>query len=735
MAQAPPPGTIRRAGILPLTAFSNAPSRMKIFQRRFAAFLGALFLCGLVRAQPVQTDHVESELISEVAAIRPGVPFTVGLRMKMDEHWHTYWLNPGDSGMPTTIDWTLPEGFTAGGIQWPAPKRIPTPPLMTYGFEGEVLLMTEITPPASLPAGSTVSIKAKADWLVCEYVCIPGGADYALDLPIAGDTADAGAPIDAENAPKFEAARSLLPVPAGDALDAGFARSGDSFVLSVNLPDGAEVDPAKVYFYASEEMIVEPAQPQVATVADGRLEIRIARSTVADANPDALRGLLDVGSTLPAPYGDRAIEIDAPKTALAAGSGAAGAGGSASLALVLPLAFVGGLILNLMPCVFPVLGIKILGFVNQSGADRRKVTAHGLVFTAGVLVSFWALAGVLLVLRAGGQELGWGFQLQSPVFVFVLAVFLLVFALNLSGLFEVGLSATGVGSSLQMKSGYGGSFFTGVLATVVATPCSAPFLAPALGAAVTMPAVQSIAIFTAIALGLSIPYLVLSIFPALIKFLPRPGAWMETFKQLMAFPLYATVGFLLWVLAGQLPDTGLLKVFIGLVLVAMAAWAYGRWTQGGAKGGRKVFGYAFATVAAVAGIALGAPSKPSPDEIVWEKWSPETVARLQAEGRLLYVDFTARWCATCQSNKALVFSSEAVRDRFGQLGVVPLKADWTSQDPVITQALESFGRSAVPFNLIYAPGHAEPVILPELLTPEIVLDALDKAAVRASVSR
>ncbi|MGH8017573.1 MAG: protein-disulfide reductase DsbD family protein [Opitutaceae bacterium] len=710
---------------------------MKNFQRPFAAALGALLLCGIARAEPVQTDHVESELISEAASIKPGEPFMAGLRMKMDEHWHTYWLNPGDSGMPTTIEWTLPEGFTAGEIQWPAPKRIPTPPLMTYGFEGEVLLMTEITPPADLPAGSTVKIAARADWLVCEAVCIPGGADYALELPVASGAANdaAAASLDAENAPKFEAARQQLPVAAGDRLDASFARSGDSFVLSVNLPDGAEVDPEKVYFYALEEMIVEAAQPQTASVVDGRLEIRIKRSTVADPNPETLRGLLDAGSTLPAPYGDRAIEIEAAKGSALAGQGETSGSGATSLAFVLPLALLGGLVLNLMPCVFPVLGIKILGFVNQSGSDRRKITAHGLVFTAGVLVSFWVLAGILIALRAGGQELGWGFQLQSPVFVFALAVFLLVFALNLSGLFEAGLSATGVGSSLQMKSGFGGSFFTGVLATVVATPCSAPFLAPALGAAVAMPAVQSIAIFTAIAIGLSIPYLVLSIFPSLIKFLPRPGAWMETFKQLMAFPLYATVGFLLWVLAGQLPDTGLLKVFIGLVLVAMAAWAYGRWTQGGAKGGRKVFGYAFAAVAAVCGIALGAPSKPSPDEIVWEKWSPETVARLQDDGRLLYVDFTARWCATCQSNKALVFSSETVRDRFEQLGVVPLKADWTNQDPVITQTLESFGRSAVPFNLIYAPGDPEPIILPELLTPEIVLDALDKAAVRTSVSR
>ena len=381
-----------------------------------------------------------------------------------------------------------------------------------------------------------------------------------------------------------------------------------------------------------------------------------------------------------------------------------------------------------MPCVFPVLGIKILGFVNQAGADRRKVTLHGLVFVLGVLVSFWVLAGALLVLRAGGKELGWGFQLQEPGFVFALAVFLLVFALNLSGLFEIGLSAMGVGAGLLTKSGYSGSFFSGVLATVVATPCSAPFLAPALGAALALSAAESLTVFTAIALGLSVPYLLLSIFPAAVKLLPRPGAWMETFKQLMAFPLYATVGFLVWVLAGQTKDddNGLLKVLFGLVLVAMAAWAYGRWTQHGGSAGRRRFGHAFAAVLIAAGVVVGYPTKPSKD-IVWEKWSPETVTRLRAEGKTLYVDFTARWCATCQSNKALVFSSTAVREALRRQGVVLLKADWTSRDPQITEALAAFHRSAVPMDLIYAPGRDAPVILPELLTPDLVLTGLAKA--------
>lgn len=696
--------------------------------------LAMMAIAGTVgQAAPVRTQHVESELISESASIQAGKPFTVGLRMKMDEHWHTYWVNPGGPGLATNIEWTLPEGFAAGPIQWPHPVRIPTPPLMTYGYEGEVLLMSQITPPPSLRPGSHFTIGATANWLVCEKVCIPGGAQYTLELPVS----EGQAASDPKWQSLFAETRRQLPVEPGPDWFASFTITDDAYSLTVRAPNDVRMDASSLYFFPLDETGVEAAKPQQVEPIDGGVRIRMERSDSGTELPENLRGVLVADSGFPPALPDRAVLIRAAPGAVGAAAGVAGSesaegGGGLGLGVVLALAFIGGLILNLMPCVFPVLGIKILGFVNQAGSDRRKVTLHGLVFTAGVLASFWILAGVLIVLRAGGQELGWGFQLQSPLFVFALAVFLLVFALNLSGLFEIGLSATGVGSSLQMKSGYGGSFFTGVLATVVATPCSAPFLAPALGAAISLPAVASLAVFTAIAIGLSTPYLVLSCFPDLIKFLPRPGAWMETFKQLMAFPLYATVGFLVWVLAGQVSETGLLKVYLGLVLVSMAAWAYGRWTQGGASGGRRVFGFAFAGVALVAGLSVGRPAGPSETAIVWEKWSPETVSRLQADSRLVYVDFTARWCATCQSNKALVFSSDEVRQTFKRLGVVPLKADWTNHNPEITQALSAYGRSAVPFNLIYAPGASEPIILPEILTPEIVLEALEKAAARQS---
>jgi len=683
---------------------------------RFLSILIPTIVCGVVaQAAPVQTAHVEAELVAEHASIQTGVPFTVGLRLKLDEHWHVYWLNPGDSGMAPSIEWSLPDGFTVSEIQWPTPHRIPTPPFMTYGYEGEVLLMAEISPPAGLPPGTQVELGAHSNWLVCETVCMPGEVVLSLQLPV-----EAGPPRTNESwAALFAATRQQLPADRSEAWPAEFAVHGPDYVVEVSLPAESAVTDSDIYFFPLDELVIEPSVAQRAQIENGKLTLHIARSEVNTESPGTLRGVLSVPGGFGAELVDRSVYIEA-----APGSSSSIAPGESSTSFLFTagLGFLGGLILNLMPCVFPVLGIKILGFVHQAGADRGKVKLHGLVFTAGVLLSFWSLAGVLAVLRAGGEQLGWGFQLQSPVFVFALTVFLLIFALNLTGLFEIGLSATAVGGSLQMQSGLSGSFFSGVLATVVATPC-APFLAPALGAAMTQPPLESFALFTVIALGLATPYLVLSAFPDLVKLLPRPGGWMETFKQLMAFPLYATVGFLVWVLAGQVSEGAFLNILFALVLVAMAGWAYGRWTQQGGSRGRKTAGCVFAALLLTAGLTLGVPIQ-KPSEIVWREWSPETVATLRADGKTIYVDFTARWCATCKVNKAVVFSSKEVRDAFVDLDIVPLKADWTNRNPAITQALALFGRSAVPFNLIYTPGRPEPVLLPEVLTPRIVLDAL-----------
>jgi thiol:disulfide interchange protein DsbD len=686
------------------------------------------------RAQP---SHVAATLVAADAAVQPGKPITVALRMVHDPHWHTYWLNPG-TGLPTTIEWKLPPGWKAGEIQWPAPHIIKDKAgnVTGHGYESDLLLPVTLTPPADLAPGTTVELKATADWLMCEEICVPGSAEVFLKLPIA---AAAPAP-DATWGEKIRATVAGLPR-ADAAWKISATRAAKAITVRVTPTGPAPVTPKDLHVFA-EDSVIAYDQPQK-VAADGKGGFVLTLPMGEDSPKDAKRIVGVITSTTGWLAGGalRGLRLDAELAAAPVGqvSDLTKVGSqtrpspSGSLPGTLLLALIGGLILNLMPCVFPVLGIKILGFVNQAGSDKKKIVAHGLVFTLGVLLSFWALAVVLAVLRAGGDQLGWGFQLQSPVFVYALAVLMLVFGMNMSGVFEFGLGATAVGAELQMKSGYAGSFFTGVLATVVATPCSAPFLAPALGAALAVPTAESFAIFTAIALGLSGPYLLLSIFPQAVKVLPRPGAWMETFKQFMAFPLYATAGYLVWVLGGQVSEEGLQHTLFSLVLIALGVWVYGRWNAPGASAGRARFGIAGLIVAGAAGLWLGwpqavgaKPADPSAPEVEWEAWSPEAVAKLRAEGRIVYVDFTARWCATCQLNKKVVFHDRDVLRYFAEKKIATLRADWTNKDPRITAELAAYQRSAVPFNVIWLPGKSEPVLLPELLTASIVLSEVKK---------
>ena len=700
----------------------------------------------------VKKGAVSAQLVSDAAAIVPGQPFTVALRLRHDPHWHSYWIAPG-TGYPTSLTWTLPEGFKAGAIQWPTPHIVKDlqGKITGNGYEHEVFLLVEITPPANLSPGSTVKLETLAEWLMCETVCMPGDAKLEISFPVGPAAADAPwtGPL--------AAARAQLPLP-GTGWDATAAHDGATLTLRLAPKPGTTHVPQNLHFFAADGFN-DYAKPQAVRAENGGWVIESPLDAAADQATKRLTGVLTSTNGWSAGSGYAGLAIDVALSSSSQQSAISGQPSSAdpqvsssavgqakaegfrsqvsqgSLLGTLALALAGGLILNLMPCVFPVLGIKILGFVNQSGSDKSRIVTHGLVFAAGVLLSFWALAGVLLALRAGGAQLGWGFQLQSPAFVFGMAAFLLIFALNLSGLFEVGLAATGVGGKLQMQDGYTGSFFTGALAVLVATPCSAPFLAPALGAALSLSAFESFLVFTAIATGLALPYLLLSIFPQAIRMLPRPGAWMETFKQLMAFPLYATVGWLLWVLAGQTKDddNALLMISFGFVLVAMAAWAYGRFGQAHGKPGQQMFGRVVAATLLAGGLYTGwpkeAPAAPTDGsyQVVWDKWSPEAIAAAQAAGKYVYVDFTARWCATCQTNKATLFTSDAVLAALAKDHVVLLKADWTNRDPKITAELARWNRSAVPFNLIYAPGKPDPVVLPELLTPARFLEALAEA--------
>jgi thiol:disulfide interchange protein/DsbC/DsbD-like thiol-disulfide interchange protein len=685
--------------------------------------------------------QVEASLVSTGTSIQPGRPFTVALRLVHEAHWHTYWLNPG-TGLATKLAWKLPDGFKAGEIQWPAPHVLKdaTGTVTGSGYDEELFLPVEITPPATLAPGDRITLAATATWLMCQDVCKPGSATLQLTLPVSADVP----PSDPQWSAKISQTIARLPQTlTGWATTA--TRGAKTVWLAVKPAGPVASAPTDLHFFSEDNYIGYELPQDVKPDGQGGFLLALQISPEGPPNPARLLGVLTSetgwqtggalrGLRIDLPLGEATATV-APNSPLSTPPGgqalrsplsAAPATAVVSLPATLLLAFVGGLILNLMPCVFPVLGIKILGFVQQAGADRRKVVTHGLVFASGVFLSFWILAGVLAVLRAGGSQLGWGFQLQSPAFVFGLAAVMLVFALNMSGLFEFGLRATGAGAGLQMKSGFTGSFFTGVLATVVATPCSAPFLAPALGAALALSTFESFVVFTAIALGLSLPYLLLSAFPGAVKLLPRPGAWMETFKQFMAFPLYATVGYLVWVLAGQVSENGLLTVFFGLVLIAMGIWVYGRWRAPGASPGRARFGLVGGAVLLALGAWTGWPQPPAPTEVAWEPWSAERVAQLRTEGRPVYVDFTARWCATCQANKKLVFGSEEVRRVFAEKKIATLRGDWTNRDPKITAELERWGRSAVPFDLVYLPGRPAPLELPELLTAGTVLDAVRK---------
>jgi thiol:disulfide interchange protein/DsbC/DsbD-like thiol-disulfide interchange protein len=696
--------------------------------------------------------QVKASLVAAETAIVPGQPVQVALRLVHQPHWHTYWINPG-TGLVTEIKWSLPPGWTASAIQWPAPHVIKdkTGTVTGNGFENDTFLPVTLTPPAGLTAGTTITLKASAEWLMCEDVCMPGSADVALTLPVA-----ATATPDATFGSRLSAVVAGLPR-ADAAWKVSATRDAKAITLTVSPVGptaGRASNPSDLRFFADDNLVAYELPQTITPDGAGGYVLTLSISPEAPKDAAKLTGVLTNEKGWLADGSLRGLRVDLPFAAATAAVGltvgrasgtpdanarpavgpAAPPAAPVSLISTLFLALVGGLILNLMPCVFPVLGIKILGFVNQAGQDKKKVILHGLVFALGVLLSFWTLAAVLAVLRAGGDQLGWGFQLQSPLFVFGLAAVMLIFAMNMSGVFEFGLSATGVGSDLQSKSGFAGSFFTGVLATVVATPCSAPFLAPALGAALTLSTIESFAVFTAIAVGLAGPYLLLSIFPAAVKILPRPGAWMETFKQFMAFPLYATVAYLAWVLAGQTTENGSLMALFGLVLIALGVWFYGRYNLPGTKPGKVRFGTVTGALVLALGVWTGWPEDTEAKiaaaqaagapEVVWEKWSPAAVEKLRAEGRIIYVDFTARWCATCQTNKKIVFTSDTVLREFAAKKIVTLRADWTNKDPAITAELAKYQRSAVPFNVIWKPGKPEPRLLPELLTPGIVLDAI-----------
>ncbi|MBK1878908.1 protein-disulfide reductase DsbD family protein [Pelagicoccus mobilis] len=679
---------------------------------------------------PVDTGEVEAELVADVAAIRPGQEFQLALRLKMDPHWHVYWINPGDTGLVPEISWELPEGFEVAGMEFPVPHRIPTPPLMSYGYEDEIFLLMRAKAPESLEPGEVVRLNGHASWLVCEEACIPGDAKLGLEL-LVSESGETLAP--AEYAREIAETRSELPHEAEGGVLAT-EDLGDTLVVSLQW-DGLEgVELKEPYFYVEQISVADSAKEQSFDLVGNVLRVAIPKSEYFEAPEAGYSGLLYSGNGFAAAGGLEAVRFHvAGDIAAIGGAGGTGSGlGAGSFeigfAQALLYAFLGGMILNLMPCVFPVLSIKVLGFVQQSGEDKGKVLKHGVAFTVGVLVSFWILAGTLIGLRAAGDSLGWGFQLQQPEFVVVMLVVMFLFGLSMAGVFEMGTSAIGLQGKVKSE-GYTGSFFSGVIATAVATPCTGPFMGQALGYALTLSAFQSLTIFSFLALGMAAPYLVLSANPALINKLPRPGAWMETFKQVMAFPMFATCIWLIWLLGAHMGNDGLLLVLGGLLVVAIGAWIYGRWSTPMRKRTTQRIASALALLTVLGGIWMMLPKDhaEAEGELPWQAYSPELVDRLSAGGKPVFVDFTADWCLTCKANEVRLFGSDKVLDRIEKMDVQLVQADWTKKDSVITKALAKYGRSSVPLYLLYdgKPG-SEPKVLPQVLSPDAFLDSLDE---------
>ena len=699
-----------------------------------------------------ETPHVKAGLLAPASAVQPGETIHLGVRQRIIDHWHTYWINPGDSGLPTQIAWTLPDGARADAIEWPAPSRFATGPVSNYGYAGEVTLLSPIHVPADLKPGARFPVKATVDWLVCNEVCIPEQVELSLELPViaAGTPRQPGSPL---------IGQALAALPTASPWPLRLEKGDGGLRLSADSPALAALKPVEAWFYAAEWGKTHHATPQPMRLEGEHFSLRIAAGEAPPAIGESIAGILSLkdaagrrhdyqvaAEVATAPPGT--LDTALPTAATVPGPTAASpssADDSLQLGAALLLALLGGLILNLMPCVFPVLSIKALSLLRHAHQAARVTRLQGLAYTAGVLASFGLLAGVLVVLKAGGGEVGWGFQFQSPVFVLGVAYLMFAVGLSLSGLITFGAGAAGAGAGLADKPGYTGSFFTGVLATVVATPCTAPFMGAALGFALAQPAPVLLAVFLSLGLGLALPYLLLSFWPALQRLLPRPGAWMERLKEGLAFPMYGAAVWLVWVLAQQAGPNAIAIALGGMLAIAFAAWLTHH--SHGARplarhGGRGLALLALAT--ALGGGYLGVSGDTARAATTaphtGQAWEPYTQARfdaLRAEGKPVFVNFTAAWCITCLANEKVALSRPEVEAAFRKAGITYLKGDWTNKDPQISAHLADFGRSGVPLYLLYPAGPADRSavqLLPQLLTPATVLAAIDHAAVQSLTS-
>jgi thiol:disulfide interchange protein/DsbC/DsbD-like thiol-disulfide interchange protein len=677
----------------------------------------------------VTTEQVRAQLLAHAPqGIAPGRTVWLGLQIEHQSGWHTYWKNPGDSGLPTTLKWTLPASAQAGEIAWPTPKKFPLGDLANYGYEGRLLLPV----PLGIDPGfsdQSLEVRLQASWLVCRRECIPQDGQFVLTLPTQGSIVTHGA--------DFEAALAAQPQPLANGGSRIEVQGAKLKLTLAGLPQAAQGQ--RLELFPETPGIIEPAGAWQQAWQGSTWSAQVPLSKMRSDSPDRLPVVVALASgpawrieapvsgTWPAPAPLAAVPASleaALKAAAAESANAAAPAGGASWLAALAGALIGGLILNLMPCVFPVLAIKALGFSQQRGTRLQQ----GLAYTAGVLVSFVALGALLLGLRAAGQQLGWGFQLQSPAMVAALAVLFTVIGLNLAGLFEFAQMAPGRLAALRWRHPAADAALSGVLAVLIASPCTAPFMGASLGAALSLPAWQGLAVFAALGLGMALPYALISAVPALGRALPRPGPWMVRFKQFMAFPMLATVIWLLWVLGQQSGIDGAASLLLLLLLLALLLW-----TLGLPSGRSRLIASALALLALLGGlwwagpqvVRMQAATTNEAAEGPWQAWRPERVTQALAQGRPVLVDFTAAWCITCQYNKQTVLSDPAVLADAQARQVLLLRADWTQRDADVTAALRELGRSGVPVYALYAPGRP-PALLSEILSVGELRQALSK---------
>ncbi len=672
-------------------------------------------------------EIIDASLIAERAATAPGDSFNIGLHQIIPDGWHTYWRNPGDFGLPIELDWDVPEGVEIGEIYWPAPEELPLGDgaIMDYGYHDEVVLALPVRVAENF-SGESLTLNVVADWQVCEEVCVPETRELSLTIDVGPE------PWNTEDAFWLIQAAIEAEPAVTDALSGVMQRFDDQIVLML---EGAFLDGEwreLTFFPFDGALIAHALEPRVQTDDQGRLNLTYEASFKMGPELSLPQsGLLAVERNLGGDFWEREVVefqfgagevgivpetpvLPVPEQAM-----------DANMLTILVFAFLGGLILNLMPCVFPVLSIKVLKFVEVAHADAARVRSYGLLFLAGVVLSFVVLAGLLVGLREFGLPVAWGFQLQLPIVVAALGLLFFTIGLNLFGVFEIGGSVQGLGAGLADDDGAKGAFFTGVLAVVVAAPCVGPMAAGALGLALTQPAIVVLAVAAMMGVGLALPFVVLAFAPQLLRYLPKPGAWMVTFKQFLAFPMFASMVWLVWVLSIQAGSMGVLWFGIAVLALSFGIWAVkqsaGVWKLIGALG--------FAAMLASVLVIARLPAATSTSTVAEHEqvWSADTVVEAQMAGRAVFVDVTAAWCVTCQVNKMRVLSDGDVQAAFNAANVVQMKADWTNRDDDITQLIYSHGQAGVPLYLFYPAGGGEAVVLPNVLTETVVLDAIRAA--------